>query len=310
MDALAVTAEQSKKDESKFVRGIGQQARECGRRIVAFGNFFCRTGSFRFPTQCVDICVWRNMSGRRTWRGRCPSPIVMRMPAAPAPMLRSNSPILIISLTAIFRRSFRSMYAGRGRSISVAVPAARPGCCKGSGSKSPESTSRKTCCRSHEIAIRRAITAWYPRTIFVNFRRGTFDAVLSAFAFDNIPGAAKIRIFADLAKLLKTNGVIINIVSSPQIYTHEWASFTTKDFPENASAASGDIVRIITTDHADRRPVEDILWTDESYRAVYRAAGLEMLAMYEPLASGEEPYAWVNETKIAPWVIYVLKRAG
>ena len=47
-----------------------------------------------------------------------------------------------------------------------------------------------------------------------------------------------------------------------------------------------------------------------SYRAVYRAAGLEIAAMYEPLASGEEPYAWVSETKIAPWVIYVLKRAG
>jgi ubiquinone/menaquinone biosynthesis C-methylase UbiE len=149
-----------------------------------------------------------------------------------------------------------------------------------------------------------------PEDDLSQFPAGTFDAVLSAFAFDNIPGTAKIRIFADLAKLLKTNGVIINIVSSPQIYTHEWASFTTKDFPENASAASGDIVRIITTDHADRRPVEDILWTDESYRAVYRAAGLEIAAMYEPLASGEEPYAWVSETKIAPWVIYVLKRAG
>lgn len=149
-----------------------------------------------------------------------------------------------------------------------------------------------------------------PEDDLSQFPAGIFDAVLSAFAFDNIPGAAKIRIFADLAKLLKAKGVIISIVSSPLIYTHEWASFTTKDFPENASAASGDIVRIITTDHADRRPVEDILWTDELYRAVYRAAGLEIVALYAPLATGEEPYAWVNETKIAPWVIYVLKRAG
>ena len=46
----------------------------------------------------------------------------------------------------------------------------------------------------------------------------------------------------------------------------------------------------------------------KSYRAVYRAAGLENVAMCEPLATGEEPYSWVNETKIAPWVIYVLKR--
>lgn len=141
------------------------------------------------------------------------------------------------------------------------------------------------------------------------FAGGTFDLVLSAFTFDNIPGPAKVTIFNDLRKLLTPNGVIINLVSSPQIYTHEWASFTTRDFPENAMAHSGDVVRIIVTDHEDRRPVEDILWTEESYRAVYPEAGLAANQMFEPLARGDEPYSWVNETKIAPWVIYVLRRA-
>ncbi len=70
---------------------------------------------------------------------------------------------------------------------------------------------------------------------------GAFDLVLSAFTFDNIPGATKARIFSDLAKLLTPNGTIVSLVSSPEIYTHEWASFTTRDFPENASARSGDV---------------------------------------------------------------------
>lgn len=138
---------------------------------------------------------------------------------------------------------------------------------------------------------------------------GAFDLVLSAFTFDNIPGAIKARIFRDLGKLLTPNGTIISLVSSPEIYTHEWASFTTKDFPENAVARSGDVVRIVVTDHQDRRPVEDVLWTDESYRAVYREAGLQASQVFKPLAKGDEPYAWVNETKISPWVIYVLRRA-
>jgi len=137
---------------------------------------------------------------------------------------------------------------------------------------------------------------------------GTFDLVLSAFTFDNIPGAMKARIFRDLGKLLAQNGMIVSIVSSPAIYTHEWASFTTKDFPENASARSGDVVRIVVTDHQDRRPVEDILWTDESYREIYKDAGLQPIQVLTPLAKGDEPYAWVNETRIAPWVIYVLRR--
>jgi hypothetical protein len=89
---------------------------------------------------------------------------------------------------------------------------------------------------------------------------------------------------------------------------HEWASFSTKDFPENAEARSGDVVRIVVTDHKDRRPVEDILWTDESYRVVYRSAGLQVMQMFDPLAMGDEPYPWVNETCIAPWVIYLLAR--
>jgi ubiquinone/menaquinone biosynthesis C-methylase UbiE len=141
------------------------------------------------------------------------------------------------------------------------------------------------------------------------FATGSFDLVLCAFPFDNVPGGLKVRLFRDLRRLLAPAGTIVNLVSSPEIYTHERASFTTKDFLENAVACSGDVVRIVTTDHQNRRPVEDILCTDEGYRAVYREAGLEAVQVFEPLAKGDEPYSWVSETKIAPWVIYVLRRA-
>jgi len=141
------------------------------------------------------------------------------------------------------------------------------------------------------------------------FAAGCFDVVLCAFPFDNVPGRMKARILRDLRRLLAPTGTIVNLVSSPEIYTHEWASFTAKDFPENAVARNGDVVRIVTTDHQDRRPVDDILWTDESYRAAYREAGLEAVQVFAPLAKGDEPYSWVSETKVAPWVIYVLRRA-
>ena len=135
----------------------------------------------------------------------------------------------------------------------------------------------------------------------------TRDLVLSAFTFDNVPGPErKVELLRELAALLKSGGKIVNLVSTPEIYVHEWASFSTKDYPENRRAQSGDIVRIVSTELPDTRPVEDILWTDESYRAVHEEAGLRVLATYRPMATGEEPYAWVNETKIAPWVIYVL----
>lgn len=137
-----------------------------------------------------------------------------------------------------------------------------------------------------------------------------FDLVLAAFTFDNIPGQMKERLFSDLGKLLTPKGALVSIVSSPEIYTHEWASFSTRDFPENALAKSGDIVRIVVTDLHDRRPVEDILCTDDTYQEIYGNAGLSVIQVLRPLATGSEPYAWINENTLAPWVIYVLNRTA
>lgn len=86
-------------------------------------------------------------------------------------------------------------------------------------------------------------------------------------------------------------------------------TFSTRDFPENAAASSGDVVRIVTTDYSDNRPVEDILWTDEDYRAVYREAGLEVQRVERPLGVGDQGIAWVSETEVAPWAIYILSPA-
>ncbi|HEY5096280.1 MAG TPA: class I SAM-dependent methyltransferase [Candidatus Eremiobacteraceae bacterium] len=149
-----------------------------------------------------------------------------------------------------------------------------------------------------------------PGDDFTGLGVGNFDLVLSAFTLDNVPGVMKGRIISDLGKLLTPNGAVVSIVSSPEIYTHEWASFSTKDFPENASAKSGDVVRIVVTDLHDRRPVEDILCTDDSYQEIFANAGLNAIQTLRPLATRSEPYAWDNETTLAPWVIYVLKRAS
>jgi SAM-dependent methyltransferase len=139
--------------------------------------------------------------------------------------------------------------------------------------------------------------------------RDGFDLILSAFTFDNVPTReAKLALFAELRDQLSERGRIVNLVSSPEMYTHEWASFSTRDYPENRRARSGDIVRIVITDIPDPRPVQDILFCDEAYREVYRAASLEVLESHQPLGLDGEPYPWVNETRIAPWTIYVLGR--
>ncbi|NIM51329.1 MAG: methyltransferase domain-containing protein [Gemmatimonadales bacterium] len=138
--------------------------------------------------------------------------------------------------------------------------------------------------------------------------RRAFDLTLAAFPFDNTPAHDKPRLLRTLRSLLRPTGRIVNVVSSSEIYKHEWASFSSRDFPENRHARDGEIVRLVTTEFRNRRPCEDVLCTDEAYRGIYADAGLEEVAAYRPLARGDEGVPWVSETQVAPWVIWVLKR--
>jgi SAM-dependent methyltransferase len=136
---------------------------------------------------------------------------------------------------------------------------------------------------------------------------GAYDLILSAFTFDNIPTMTrKVTLLTSLKRLLKPGGRMVNLVSAPEIYVNEWASFSTRDFPQNRGAQNGDKVLIVMLDVADRRPVEDILWTDEGYREAYQRCGLIPHQTFRPLARPVEGYSWISETTIAPWVIYVL----
>ena len=139
--------------------------------------------------------------------------------------------------------------------------------------------------------------------------KGAFDLVQAIFTFDNIPGwENRINILKNLADLLKPSGTMIMLDSTPELYTHEWASFSTEQFADNHTAATGDIVRDIMLDVEDRRPVEDIFWTVPDYHKMFDMAGLEHEATYKPLGKKEEPFKWVSELIIAPWMIFVLHR--
>ncbi len=167
---------------------------------------------------------------------------------------------------------------------------------------------------------------------FSGLAAASFDLVFAAFPFDNVPTRErKVRILAGLRGLLAPGGRLVNVVSSPEIYRHEWVSFTTRDFPRNRRARNGDVVRIINLAVDAHTPVEDVLWTEEAWRDVYAAAGFAPVEVLRPLAGKKEPVAgaagpgaagagsaaagqptagqpvvWVSETKVAPWVVWVL----
>jgi len=136
---------------------------------------------------------------------------------------------------------------------------------------------------------------------------GGFDLVQSIFTFDNIPGwENRTNILSGLRKLLNETGKMICLDSTPDLYTNEWASFSTKEFPENWNAKTGDIVRDIMLDVEDRRPVEDIFWSIPDYHILFKQSGFKIDETYKPLGSMNEPFNWISEIQIAPWMIFVL----
>jgi len=136
-----------------------------------------------------------------------------------------------------------------------------------------------------------------------------FDFIQSIFTFDNIPGwDNRSGILKSLRDLLKPEGRILLLDCTPELYVNEWASFSTKDFPENRLALTGDIVRDIMLDVDDKRPIEDILWNIQDYFKLFEISGLETEATYKPIGYPEEPFQWVSETTISPFVIFVLKK--
>lgn len=142
---------------------------------------------------------------------------------------------------------------------------------------------------------------------FSAFEPGSFDVILSAFAFDNVLDVShRQHLLRGLCRLLSEQGRIVLLGSTPAIYIHEWTSFSTADFPENRNARSGQVVRIVMKDVVDTRPVVDVVWSHEDYVRLFAASDLEIITRHMPLGRDDEPYDWVSETSIAPWVIYVL----
>jgi len=51
-----------------------------------------------------------------------------------------------------------------------------------------------------------------PRDNLSEFAPETFDLIVSLFTFDNVPSAAKVRIFSDLRNLLRPAGTLVSVV--------------------------------------------------------------------------------------------------
>lgn len=135
-----------------------------------------------------------------------------------------------------------------------------------------------------------------------------FNLITSIFTFDNIPVLKRAVILENLKHKLSPDGCILMLDSNPELYHHEWASFSTAPFPENRTAQTGDPVYTIMNDVEDKTPVEDYFFTENDFRNLFDETGLRLLKRYAPLGQLDEPFSWKSELSIPPWIIYLLRR--
>jgi ubiquinone/menaquinone biosynthesis C-methylase UbiE len=139
----------------------------------------------------------------------------------------------------------------------------------------------------------------------IPFKDSTFDCVFSSIVFLEFSSPEiMVSILQEMKRVLKDTGVIVIATTSEEFFQNEWLT-TLTDFPENKILTSGSVVKSKVRDTGIE--FNDYYWQDRDYREAFAEVGLKVCEVHKPLGRKDEPYDWINEQKIPPWIIYVVK---
>lgn len=141
----------------------------------------------------------------------------------------------------------------------------------------------------------------------VPFENESFDIVFSSFVFLEISTKKEIeKIFREMMRVLKNDGVIIVITSSMEVYKGNWVGFK-YDFPENKrDIQSGETFKLQF--QGTEIILYDYLWTDEDYKQILDRLGLRIIEHHKPLGYDTDPFEWLDEKTVSPVSIYIIKK--
>lgn len=139
------------------------------------------------------------------------------------------------------------------------------------------------------------------------FENESFDIVFSSFVFLEISTKKEIeKIFLEMMRVLRRDGVIIVITSSMDVYKGNWIGFK-YDFPENnRDIQSGETFKLQF--QGTEIILYDYLWTDEDYKQILDRLGLHIVEHHKPLGYDTDPFEWLDEKKVSPVAIYIIKK--
>lgn len=134
----------------------------------------------------------------------------------------------------------------------------------------------------------------------------SYDIVFSSFVLFEISTKNELtKIFNEIYRILKNNGIFIAVTGSEEMYTHNWLSLDA-NYQENLNLKSGDIAKILIKE-VDLI-VYDYFWTDKDYNDVISNTKFNILKSLFPLGEDHDGYPWIDEVKHPPYVVYVMSK--
>ena len=135
----------------------------------------------------------------------------------------------------------------------------------------------------------------------------TFDLCLSTWVVLELNTIEALnRFMCEIARVLRRGGTVFVVANTAEFYGHRWRTCEV-DFPENRAPLSvGQVVKAKLL--PENVIVNDIFWDDTTYRNALNQAEMDVTQVAHPLATDSAPGEWLDETRVAPWVIYEATR--
>jgi len=148
------------------------------------------------------------------------------------------------------------------------------------------------------------------RDNYLPFKDNIFDVVFSSYVpCETATREDLVHLFSEMNRVLKLGGECYIITLNPEAFGCNFVSYH-YDRPQedhDKPLKSGDpIISCIHSDPPLRLP--DTHWTIETLNGVFKECGFEIAACEKPIASPQD-HRWLDETKVAPDVVYKLVKA-
>lgn len=152
----------------------------------------------------------------------------------------------------------------------------------------------------------------FPHIEFHNLQsinpKGDFDLVFSSFVLFDMKSKEDIISYLNTgASFLKTNGIIVAVTGSEQLYSpsKKWTAYEC-NFKENHNLNSGDKTKLILK--TQKLEFNDYYWKELDYIECLNKTNFTILQIHRPLGSSNDPYTWEDERNSHPFTIYFAKK--